>query len=168
MAGGMGNFFNKAGAQVMGLDERVRQAMAERADVGRQDQMASIVKDLQERMGSQSPDLQGVGASIAERLGGAPEDYSKLLASQARGADAKRAGLYQEAAAASDPSMGVRINRLLSQDDMAGRATQAGVYGAIGGGATLGLTAAGQGLMALMGYLQQGNEVEQDRERPLA
>jgi hypothetical protein len=167
MAGGMGQWMEQARSQVAGLDGRVRQTLAERAYAARQQQLAAISGDLRARMGAAQPDLGSVGAAVAERLGGMPEDYRKILASRARGAEAGREGLYQRAAAASAPGPAVRLQELLAREDGAGRATQLGVYGALGGGTTLGLTAAGQGLLALMGYLQQGQEAESERQAPL-
>jgi hypothetical protein len=57
---------------------------------------------------------------------------------------------------------------MLSGTDAMSRAGQVATYGAIGGGTVAGLTAAGQGLVALMGYLQQGQQVEDERQAPLA
>lgn len=142
--------------------------MAERAYAARAQQMKAVRTDLQQRMQGQAPDFGSVGASIASRLGGEPDDYLKALKSKAAGAQGKRDALYQQAAAAEAPGFGVRLNNLLADDSLEGRATQVGVYGAVGGGAIAGLTAAGQGLMALMSYLQQGQEVEAEREQPLA
>lgn len=156
------------GAKIAGLDESVRRSMAERAYQARAQQIDAVRTDLRQRMQAQSPDYGSVGAAIADRLGGEADDYLKALKSRASGAQGKREALYQQAAVAEKPGVQVRLNDLLSGTDVASRATQAGVYGAIGGGSVAGLTAAGQGLMALMGYLQQGQEVQAEREQPLA
>jgi len=156
------------GTKVMDMDAAVRQAMAERAYGARQQQLAGVRDDLRSRMGTAAPNYDGVGASLAERLGGSPEEYLKALKSRAAGSDGRREGLYQQAAAASDPGLLVRLSSALAGEDVGSRAVQAGVYGAAGGGVTLGLTAAGQGLMALMEYLQQGGESQQERQAPLA
>lgn len=154
------------GAKIAGLDESVRRSMAERAYQARTQQIDAVRTDLRQRMQGQSPDVGSVGAAIADRLGGSADDYLKALKSRAAGAQGKREALYQQAAVAERPGVQVRLNDLLSGTDLASRSTQAGVYGAIGGGAVAGLTAAGQGLMALMDYLQQGNQVAADRDDP--
>lgn len=61
-----------------------------------------------------------------------------------------------------------RASGLLASKGRSGDAARIGVAtGAIGGG-VMGLTAAGQGLMALTAYLQQGQQAEAERQAPLA
>jgi hypothetical protein len=156
------------GAKIQGLDERVRQSWAERAMDARSRQLQASYNELSGRMGGKSPDVASVSAAIAHRLQGSPEDYSKVLQSRAKGAQSGREALYQQAAAAEKPGLGVRLNDMLSGTDAMSRAGQVATYGAIGGGTVAGLTAAGQGLVALMGYLQQGQQVEDERQAPLA
>ena len=160
--------FGGIGAKIQGLDERVRQSMAERAMAARSQQLQAVRDDLAGRMGGKNPDIASVSAAIADRMGGAPDDYIKVLQSRARGAQSNRDALYQRAAAAERAGLGVRLNDMLSGTDAMSRAGQVATYGAIGGGTVAGLTAAGQGLMALMEYLQQGQQSEQEREEPLA
>jgi hypothetical protein len=160
--------FGGIGAKVASWDEALRRAGAERAMDARSKQIAAVREDLQSRMNAQSPDYGGVGAALAERLGGAPEDYLKQLKRRGAAGEQERAGLYQQAGAAQGASPAVRLNDLLSREDWKGRTTQAGVYGGAVAGGAAGLTAAGQGLMALMEYLQQGAEVQQEREQPLS
>jgi hypothetical protein len=157
------------GAKVMDMDAAVRQAMAVRARAVRQQEMAAYMGDLRDRMGSQQPEVDSVAKSIANRIGGSSESYRTVLEQQGDGADAAREALYRRAAARKGERGPLsEAYNLMSQDGVAGRAMQAGVYGAAGGGVTLGLTAAGQGLMALMQYLQQGGESQQERQAPLA
>ena len=60
-----------------------------------------------------------------------------------------------------------RLSGVLAEDSRRGDASRIGVaVGAVGGSA-LGLTAAGQGLVALMDYIQQGTEAQSEREKPL-
>jgi hypothetical protein len=160
--------FGGLGAKIQGMDEAVRQSMAERAMAARAKQIASVRDDLAARMGGGSPDLSSVSAAIADRLGGGADDYMAALKSKARGADVKRQALYGQAAAAENPNLAVRLNDLLSGTDAMSRAGQVATYGAIGGGAVAGLTAAGQGLMALMDYLQQGQQTADERNNELA
>lgn len=60
------------------------------------------------------------------------------------------------------------LQRMLSGTSNADRIGQAGFYGAAAGGTVAGLTAAGQGLMALMEYIQNGTEQQEARNRELA
>ena len=60
-----------------------------------------------------------------------------------------------------------RASGLLASEGRRGDAARIGVAtGAIGGG-VMGLTAAGQGLIALMGYLQQGRQAAAERDNEL-
>lgn len=160
--------FGGIGAKIQKMDEAVRQSMAERAMAARATQIASVRKDLAGRMGGANADPASVSAAIADRLGGGAGDYMGVLQSRARGAEGKRQALYGQAAAAQDPNLVVRFNDMLSGTDAMSRAGQVATYGAIGGGTVAGLTAAGQGLMALMEYLQQGQESESERQAPLS
>ena len=59
----------------------------------------------------------------------------------------------------------LRLNQALAES----RGARAGLYGAIGAGSAMGLTAAGQGVVALMDYMQRGMEQAERREAaPLA
>lgn len=161
---------------VQGVDERLREQAARRADLSREAQKAAILQDLQGRMGGPGADPASVAASLSGYLGGPTGDYEKLLASRASGAERKRQLAYLSAAENSGPysygplRYGVpqQLNQLLAGTDAASRAAQVGTYGAIGGGGVLGMTAAGQGLMNLMAHLQQGMEVQEERQLPLS
>ena len=59
----------------------------------------------------------------------------------------------------------LRLNQALAGS----RGARAGLYGAVGAGSAMGLTAAGQGVVALMEYMQSGMEQAEQREAtPLA
>jgi len=59
----------------------------------------------------------------------------------------------------------LRLNQALAES----RGARAGLYGAVGAGSAMGLTAAGQGVVALMDYMQSGMEQAEQREAaPLA
>jgi len=156
------------GAKIQGMDEAVRQSMAERAMAARMQQVQAVRDDLSQRMSAANPDLNSVAAAIADRMEGQPDDYMSVLKSRARGAQAKRDALYGQAAAQTAPNLQVRLNDMLSGTDAMSRAGQVATYGAIGGGTVAGLTAAGQGLMALMDYRQQGQQAELERDQELA
>jgi hypothetical protein len=162
--------FGEMGARLQNLDAAVRRSMAERALTARQQQVQSIRDDLAGRMGGASPDVAAVAAALADkgRLGGAPEDYLGVLQSQAASMQGEKEALYQRAASVSKPNLQVRLNDLLAGSDASSRAAQVATYGAVGAGGVAGLTAAGQGLMALMEYIQQGLASQDERKEPLA
>jgi hypothetical protein len=62
----------------------------------------------------------------------------------------------------------VGFNRALADTGTRGKMTRLGLFTGIGAGTTAGLTAAGQGLMALMDYLQQGQQAAEERNNELA
>ena len=155
------------GAKIQGMDEAVRQSMAERAMAARKQQVQAVRDDLSQRMSAANPDLNSVAAAIADRMEGQPDDYMSVLKSRARGAQAKRDALYGQAAAQTAPNLQVRLNDMLSGTDAMSRAGQVATYGAIGGGTVAGLTAAGQGLIALMDYMQQTQVAAAERDNEL-
>lgn len=157
----------EAFGRIQNLDESVRRGFAERAFQGRNQQVQDYVNDLQGRMGTTNPDrYESVGKSIASRMGEQDGfDESSVISRLRAGENLEQ--LYRQAGAAAGPGMGVRLNDMLSGSSLGARAGQAGVYGAIGGGITLGLTAAGQGLFALTDYLSQGQETEAKRNQEL-
>jgi len=156
------------GGLLAGADRAVRQQAAERAAVAQNAREYGIVSDLRSRMGAESPDIESVEAKIRGYLGGGAGEYAKTLNSRARGADNTRELLYQSAAMNSRPGLVQMLNERLAGEGKMDRAVQVGTYGAIGGGVTMGLTAAGQGLMALMEYMQNGGQQEEARENPLS
>lgn len=157
----------KLSSAMQGLDERIRAQAAERAYGARQRQMSGIVNNFKEQMGAVSPDLGSVSAMAADLRGGDPADYMKVLQARGKRGDAGREDLYQQAAAASSAGPIARLNSMLAGTDAGSRAAQVGVYGGIGVGGGLGLTAAGQQLISLMQYMQQGQETNQTRDQEL-
>jgi len=72
--------------------------------------------------------------------------------------------LASVARARAEKDLDVRMRRALAGTSAMDRVQQIAVYGGVAGG----LTAAGQGLVALMDYMQQGQQNEADRQQPLA
>lgn len=159
--------FGKVGSKIQGFDEWSRAQAAERAYGARRQQMGGIMDDMRSQMGATSPDVNTVAGQIASLKGGEPGDYLKTLQAKGKRGDVGREALYQEAAAASGAGPLARLNSMLSGTDAMSRAGQVGVYGGIGVGGGLGLTAAGQGLVSLMEYLQQGQSVDAQRDQVL-
>jgi len=60
------------------------------------------------------------------------------------------------------------VSGLLAEDGTRGDIARVGVVTAATGGSVMGLTAAGQGLMALMEYIQNGTQQQESRESTLA
>lgn len=60
-----------------------------------------------------------------------------------------------------------RLNYMMAGRDTGSRIGQGAVIGGAVGGVTLGMTAAGQGLMALMDYMNQGQQVASARDQEL-
>lgn len=86
--------------------------------------------------------------------------------------DAQRREVAGAQAQLEGPGMAERIRtqeQLLNLALAESRGARAGLYGAIGAGSAMGLTAAGQGVVALMEYMQSGMEQAEQREvAPLA
>lgn len=153
--------------RVRSADDAVRRHFAERAFADRARQIEALEGDLRQRMSSQQPDIGSVSASIYDRLRGQDGVTLDGIANRLReGNDLE--GLYRQAAYAERPGFWVRLNDMMSDTSAGARSGQGVVYTGIGGGATLGLTAAGQGLMALMDYMTQGQKSEIKRDQELA
>jgi hypothetical protein len=86
--------------------------------------------------------------------------------------DAQRRGVAGAQAQLEGPGMAERIGMQelrLNQALAESRGARVGLYGAVGAGSAMGLTAAGQGVVALMEYMQSGMEQAEQREAtPLA
>ena len=59
------------------------------------------------------------------------------------------------------------VSGLIAEDSTRGDIARVGVVSAATGGSVMGLTAAGQGLMALMEYIQNGTQQQEQRESAL-
>ena len=86
-----------------------------------------------------------------------------------------RKGMARTMAESEGPGLLERVrqmqlyaNEQLQAKGARGHVARAGVVTAATGGVTMGLTAAGQGLMALMEYMQNGGQQEEARENPLS
>lgn len=144
------------------------------ADI-RQARQGAILNDLRSRMEGENPSLKSVADSIAGHMPNreSAETYEQWLGNRN---GAGREALYQEAAAASPMNKfqphiyGWRegLAGAMSGTGMGNRAIQAGFYGGVIGGGVAAMTAAGQGLMALTQYLEEGNKTAVERDQELA
>ena len=168
------------------------QEMAARAEIARETQVNRIAQDLRGRLGSQSPDYDSVAKSIAghlkvsghagehgapgmfSRAPGIPDegdnsvaDIKRLLMMNNAKANRDKEALIMSAAYNSRPNAQTAIHQTLARQDWVGRTAQTGLaVGAVGGTAA-GLTAAGQGLVQLMAYLQEGQSTAAERNNEL-
>lgn len=160
-----------------------REEAAIRSEAARQRQVAAIAGELRGKMEAQNPDYGSIAKSMASMLGnnsagknvGIPEtgensveDIKRLLEMKSATARRNQEDLILSAAENAPRGMVSRGYDLLSRKDWQGRAAQTAYGVGLVGGTGAGLTAAGQGLMALTQYLQQGMQSEQEREQPLA
>ena len=152
--------------QIRKWDEATRGYFGNRGAQGRLGEIRAMEADLRSRLGAAQPDYDSVGATIANALHGqAGFGRNEVIDRLKRNEDPD--DLIYRASVAQRPGMGTRLNYMMAGTDAMSRAGQAGVYGAIGGGVTLGLTAAGQGILALMDYMQEGQRTEAQREQQL-
>lgn len=175
---GLGNWYGRV------LDEPAMRWWNDRAAAGEASAVASMAADLQSQLGGARRDAlgdlpkriadmqaaRGLTAAdaeveeVARRLEGFYSPNSqRFLKTNQSAADQ----LIQEAAVNEAQKAMFRPRNfygLMGSDSVAGRATQIGVYGS---GITLGLTASGQGLMALADYLQKGQQTQVARDEPL-
>jgi|GEM_PF-5177077 len=165
---------DKIRAALIDRDIAVRENFAERARMSRQRQEQAIKSDLNDRMASYKGDsnqLRGMSAAIASNTGQGLDEVENMLRESYSAADDVglnvRNQLANEAAAASNRGALNRLQSSLAGDSVGSRFTQAGVYGAAGGGVTMGLTAAGQGVAALIQYMQSGEDQMAERQAPL-
>lgn len=159
---------------VLSLDKRIRGYMAQQAESQLKARRQAQLDDLKSQ-------IQSSPASAAKRVGerfgvseGGLNDLERMLRGE-RGAVsqevfAPNSGAMLQATADREAARNPLYNlqRMLSGESATDRAGQVAFWGAAAGGGVAGLTAAGQGLMALTQYLQQGMQSEQEREQPLA
>lgn len=155
------------------LDEKIRGYMAKQADAQLAARRQAVLADLSSQAKA-TPEkaAQRVGARYGVSEAGLSDLEGVLRGTPgARSTEVFSAGPQQllretaEREAAGNPLY--NLQRMLSGTSAMDRAGQAGFYGAAAGGTVAGLTAAGQGLMALMEYMQQGQQSEESREQPL-
>lgn len=159
--------FDTMRSKMGNLDERIRNMAAERAYAARRRQMGGIVEGMRGRMGAAEPDYDSVSAEIAGLMGGGPADYARTLQMKGKRGDQGRESLYQQAAAASGAGIQAKLNSMLAGTDAMSRVGQVGVYGGIGAGGGMIMTAGAQQLILLMKYLKEGEEMDSKRDQEL-
>jgi hypothetical protein len=157
------------------LDDKIRGYMAKQAETQLANRREAVKSDL---MGMAQSNPATAAKRVAQGYGGINEQGGGIGAME----DMFRTGMQTKAygpgdaqtvlagAAEREASQNPLYNlqRMLSGTGSAERAGQVAFYGAAAGGATAGLTAAGQGLVALMDYLQQGQQASEERNNELA
>lgn len=146
---------------VRGVDDRVRGFWQQRAAESMARGQKAYADDLLGRATGQGADLDGVAKALSDRTRRPLSDYDLTGKSD----DELRQvfeGAYQQ-----KPGLLVRAESILGNTGMKARVGQAGLYTAMFGGVAGGLTAAGQGLMALTDYLSQGQEIAMKRDQEL-
>lgn len=174
----MAGFFDGIGRRYDQANQALMQRLAEDAIARERQVRRADLTDMRARLqgAKGEQDYRGLAeelyAGLGEDYGMNVADYETALQGRASGNPVIGAGVGQylrdKAAATAEGDWRRRFLDAASQDTAGGVAIRAGGITAAAGGVTAGLTAAGQGLMALMGYLQQGQEAQQERERPLA
>lgn len=144
------------------LDDKFRQAAAANEAAANASRIQDIKDRLAKRTSGDAPDFEGIGAALASHMGGDPKQRARAY--QNLGPEG-RVAYADIAARQSQAGIVAGTHGLFARDDLAGKVARGSVVGVSGG---LGLTAAGQGLMALMEYLQQGQQTNNSREQELA
>jgi hypothetical protein len=157
------------------LDEKIRGYMAQQAEAQLANRREAVKSDL---MGMAQSNPTTAAKRVAQgyrgvnKQGGgigAIEDMFRTgMQTKAYGPGDARTMLDAAAEREARQNPLYNLQRMLSGTGSAERAGQVAFYGAAAGGATAGLTAAGQGLMALMDYLQQGQQTAVERNNELA
>jgi len=115
---------------------------------------------VQEALGLNDPGAAN-NAEVAAALGRLDRDQREKVA-RAIAARGNAGPLEMLTRARAD------VTRMLAEDGTRGDIARVGVVTAATGGSVMGLTAAGQGLMALMEYIQNGTQQQESRESTLA
>ncbi len=117
---------------------------------------------------------------LQNMLGNVAGDAANVQGEQLRSAvqqlnTAQKGAVGRVLAEASAPGMMERLrgaeaglNRALADAGTRGQVARLGLFTGAGAGTVTGLTAAGQGLAALMDYLQQGQQASEERNNELA
>jgi hypothetical protein len=165
----MAGFFDKANQALMNR-------LAEDAGKRRRQVQYKDLVDMRGRM--QSGKESEIGSLAQELYGGLGKDYGMdvagyetALAGRMQGDPIVGAGVGQymrdKSAAVAESDWYRRLLNAASQDTGRGMAIRGAGVGAAAAGATAALTPAGQSLIALMGYLQQGQQAAAERENEL-
>jgi hypothetical protein len=118
--------------------------------------------------------IEALGVVDAAKV--TPDDLrANIAAGRANGAFDQTTGIPRAMAESEGPGLMERLRRLqlhaneqLQAEGTRGDIARAGVVTAATGGSAMGLTAAGQGLIALMEYIQSGTEQQEARNSELA
>lgn len=147
------------------LDEMIQKAAARNEAAANMSRMQRIRDDIGKRSSGADPDYEGIGGTLAGLMGGDAKQHASAYGSM--GGD-DRAAYAAAAAEASRPGAVAGAHGLFARDDRYGKIARGGVIGGGVVGSGLGLTAAGQGLVSLMQYLQEGQVTEVKRDQELA
>lgn len=159
---------------IASLDDKIRGYMAEQADAQLKARRQAVLADISSQAkATPAKAAQRVGAryGVSEKglsdlegiLSGRPGATSQEVFSSGGAQQLLRETADREAV--QNPLY--NLQRMLSGTGAANRAGQVGFYGAAAGGTAAGLTAAGQGLMQLMAYLQEGQSTAAERNNEL-
>ena len=157
------------------LDEKIRGYMANQAKTQLENRREAVKSDLM-GMAQSNPTTaarrvaQGY-RGVNEQGGGigAMEDLFRTgMQTKAYGPGDARTMLDVAAEREAEQNPLYNLQRMLSGTSGMDRAGQVAFYGSAAGGTAAGLTAAGQGLMALMAYLQEGQQTAEERNNELA
>jgi hypothetical protein len=156
--------FNRVGSAIASgwnaVDAPVRRYMNDRAQDVSDARRNAYMKEYQGRYQSSAKDTLDQMAEVLGK-GTDREELERLMG--AGGKDAEMV-LASVARARAESELGVRMRRALAGTTAMDRTQQVLAYGGLAGG----LTAAGQGLMALMDYMQQGAVNQAERDQGLA
>ena len=148
------------------VDDRVRGFWQQRAAETMARGQKSYADEMIGRATGQGADLDGVAKALAGRTGRDLSEYQTGGQFDMTGmGDTQLRQLFEDTYA-QKPGLRVRAESILGNTGAKARVGQAGLYAAMGGGLTMGLTAAGQGLFALTQYLAQGQDsaIKRDQE----
>lgn len=166
-------------ARNAGIPERQKEFAARKPET-----MARDVAQYLNRWGTRGDDygdspLYSGFDLLQNMLGNAAGDAANVQGEQLRSAvqqlNAAQKGAVGRVLAEASPGMMERLrgaeaglNRVLADAGTRGQAARLGLFAGAGAGTVAGLTAAGQGLVALMDYLQQGQQAAEERNNELA
>lgn len=159
---------------IRNLDDQIRGYMAKQAEAQLQARRQAVMDDLTSMASANTAGAAGrIGAGYIQKDSSgagraALEDLLRTgMNTRAHGPGDARSLIEATAGREARQNPLYNLQRMLSGDSGMDRAGQVAFYGGAAGGTVAGLTAAGQGLMALMDYLQQGQVTQAERENEL-
>ena len=159
---------------IASLDDKIRGYMAEQADAQLKARREAVLTELKGRAqsnpGSAAKYVAQGYPGVVDKNGGfsALEEMLRTgLNTRTHGPGDAQTMLAQAADRGAAQNPLYNLQRMLSGTGAANRAGQVGFYGAAAGGTAAGLTAAGQGLVQLMAYLQEGQSTAAERNNEL-